>query len=425
MQPVSESSVQESLDHLFRHRSGQMVSVLSRIFGFEKLDLIEDAVQDALVSALRNWPYSGYPENRSAWLIQVAKNRVLDRLKSKSSSHEALVDIDVPDDKNDPALFYSSEISEDQLRMIFACCHPAIPPDSRVALTLKVVSGFNVPEIARAFLAKEDSIAKMITRAKQKLRDNNVQLEMPAPSEISARLETVVKVLYLMFNEGYAASEGAELVRKDLCFEAIRLCELLARHPVANTPKINALAALFLFQGARLSSRYDNEGELLLMSEQDRGSWDKPMLVRAMRYLALSAGGDELSDYHLEAEIASVHALADNYEATDWRRILQCYELLQKRKFSPVVELNRIIVMAKLEGDKKALAELEKFREDPQLKNYNLFYTTQGYLLAAIGERAKAAACYRVAISLTANEPVRRFIQKKIAELSTEISEDR
>ena len=414
----NENTVQDSVDHLFRHHAGQMVSILSRIFGLEKLDMIEDAVQDALVAALKTWPYSEFPENPRAWLIETAKNRMLDRLRrNKKLPHD---DIDaagdtLPDLTAATADFYfANEISEDQLRMIFACCHPAIPPDSQVALTLKIVSGFNAAEIARAFLAREDSVAKMITRAKQKLRENNVQLEMPPPAEIPARLDTVAKVLYLIFNEGYTASEGAELVRKDLCFEAIRLCSFLAGHPVTNMPRINALTALFLFQGARLSSRYDHEGELLILSAQDRTLWDKTMIARGFNYLRLSASGDELTEYHLEAEIAAVYVSAENFETINWRHILECYELLQQRKFSPVVELNRIIVLAKIHGAGKALEELSKFEEDHKLKDNNLFHITRAHFLAETGKNVEAISSYKTALNLTHNEPVRRFLNKKI-----------
>lgn len=414
----NENTVQDSVDHLFRHHAGQMVSVLSRIFGLEKLDMIEDAVQDALVAALKTWPYSEFPENPRAWLIETAKNRMLDRLRrNKKLPHD---DIDAAEDTlpdlaaAEVDVYFANEISEDQLRMIFACCHPAIPPDSQVALTLKIVSGFNAVEIARAFLAREDSAAKMITRAKQKLRENNVQLEMPPPAEIPARLDTVAKVLYLIFNEGYTASEGAELVRKDLCFEAIRLCTFLAGHPVTNMPRINALTALFLFQGARLSSRYDHDGELLILSAQDRSLWDKTMIARGFNYLRLSASGDELTEYHLEAEIAAVYASAENFEAIDWRHILECYELLQQRKFSPVVELNRIIVLAKIHGAGKALEELSRFEEGHKLKDNNLFHITRAHFLAETGKNAEAISSYKTAINLTHNEPVRRFLNKKI-----------
>jgi RNA polymerase sigma-70 factor, ECF subfamily len=421
-----ENSVQESVDHLFRHYAGQMVSVLSRIFGIGHLDLIEDAVQDALVAALKTWPYNGFPQNQKAWLIETAKNRVLDRLRwSKRFYGEDISEADfaLPVFNDQSETYFAHEISEDQLRMIFACCHPVIAPDAQVALTLKIVGGFSVAEIARAFLAKDDAIAKMLTRAKQKLREKQVELEMPEPGEISARIGAVAKVLYLMFNEGYAASEGEELVRTDLCFEAIRLCSLLAAHPATGTPKINALAALFLFQAARLPARSDTHGELLILSAQDRSLWDQAMIARALEYFRLSATGDELTDIHLEAEIASVYALAKTYDTTDWPRILECYKLLQERNFSPVVELNRIIVAGELYGAQKALAELDSLEASGALKDHNLYYTTRAHFLAARDKKDEAALAYRRAIELTHNEPTRRFLEKKLAELEIVESE--
>jgi RNA polymerase sigma-70 factor (ECF subfamily) len=379
-------------------------------------------VQDALVAALKTWPYSEFPKNPRAWLIETAKNKMLDRIRrDKNLPHDEIESAEnlLPYLNEETDVYFANEISEDQLRMIFACCHPAIPPDSQVALTLKIVSGFSISEIAHAFLAKDDAITKMINRAKQKLRENGIQLEMPQPGEIPGRLEAVAKVLYLMFNEGYSAFEGTELIRKDLCYEAIRLCTFLARHNVTNTPKINALAALFLFQGARLTSRYDSHGELLILAEQDRELWDKEMLGRALHFMMLSASGDELSNYHLEAEIASAYALAETYDDTQWHRILECYELLEKRNSSPIVELNKIIVMGKIHGAQFALAELDKFEEDHKLKEHNLFHVTQAHFEADIGKTEKAIASYQKAIALTRNKPVQRFLKKKIELLSS------
>ena len=239
MEAVTHNSIRESLDHLFRLHAGQMVSILSHIFGLENLDMIEDAVQDSLLAAMKTWSYAGIPDNPRAWLIQVSKNRVLDRLRY-NKKFENVEDTQVQLDQaikvfdSHDAIYFANEVGEDQLRMIFACCHPAIHPDSRVALTLKIVGGFRVSEIARAFLASDESIAKMLTRARYRLRSGNIVLEIPPPTDVPSRIDTVLKVIYLMFNEGYAASEGDELIRRDLCLEAIRLCELLSEHPVTS-----------------------------------------------------------------------------------------------------------------------------------------------------------------------------------------------
>jgi RNA polymerase sigma factor (sigma-70 family) len=419
---INHNSIRESLDHLFRQHAGQMVSILSHIFGLRNLDMIEDAVQDSLVTAMKTWSYAGIPDNPRAWLVQVSKNRILDRLRYD----KRFQNVDETQDQLDHALkvfdshdsiYFASEMGEDQLRMIFACCHPAIPPDSRVALTLKIIGGFRVSEIARAFLASDESIAKMLTRARHRLRSENIVLEIPPPSDVPSRIDTVLKVIYLMFNEGYAASEGEELIRRDLCHEAIRLSELLAEHPITTSPAVHALTALLLFQASRLDSRCRSDGELLLLSEQDRAQWDNQMINRAFHHFMGSASGDELSDYHLEAEIAACHATAKSYDDTRWEQIHKCYELLQCRKFSPVVELNRIIVLARIEGAAKGLEELGKIQENEKLKDYNLFHITRASFLSEIGRNNEAADCYKKAINLTQNETVKRFLCGKMNSL--------
>lgn len=422
-QSVHESPVHETVDHLFRRHAGQMVAVLSRIFGLERLDLIEDAVQDALIAALKTWPFTGFPDNPQAWLIQVSKNKMLDRFR-RARRWASLDDGDDAIEKAlhsvtaEPTIFFSNEVAEDQLRMIFACCHPAIPPDAQVALTLKTVGGFGVSEIASAFLAKEDAVARMLSRAKQKLREGSIRLEIPIPDEIPARLDAVLKVLYLMFNEGYAASQGDELLRQNLCIEAIRLVELLAEHPLTRHPKTQALATLLLFLAARFSSRLDEAGELLLLADQDRRRWDRRLIERGMYRLRLSASGDELSSYHLEAEIAGCHTLATDFASTDWVRILDCYNQLRTLKYSPVVELNRIIALAQVEGPHRALSELDQLSTDPKLQAYHQLFIAKAYFLSKTGDAAGAKGAYAHALGLTRNDSVQRFLQKRIDSLA-------
>jgi len=411
------NSLNDSLDHLFRHHAGQMVSVLSRVFGVRHIDLIEDAVQDALVAAMRKWPYSEVPRNPRAWLTEAAKNRVLDGLRrdAKSSSIDE-GDFDLPSaGALDGDVRFDGEFGEDQLRMIFACCHPSIAPDSQVALTLKVVGGFSVAEIARAYLANEESIAKMLTRAKRKLRSGSVPLEIPAGSVLSERLDAVLKILYLMFNEGYGASGGDEFVRRDLCFEAIRLIELVARHPSTTSPKVHAAAALFLLQAARFPARTDNAGELILLADQDRTVWNKKFIDLGLRHLRLSARGDEISAFHLEAEIAAIYSTGPDFASTDWERILECYTLLQEISFSPVAELNRAIVMGRLQGPEEGLAALEASVARHDVARYNLLHITRGHLLAELGRVNEAARSFERALELTRNNAVRRFIQRRLS----------
>lgn len=413
-----DDNIRESIDHLFRRYAGQMVSILTRTFGVQHLELIEDSVQDALVAAMKSWPFKGEPQNARAWLTETAKNRVIDNLRRGSRSAEIADDIATETIADQTKL--AGEIDEDELRMIFACCHPAISPDAQVALTLKTVGGFSVAEIARAFLSNDEAVAKMLTRAKAKLRESVSALEIPSQNELAERRDAVLKVLYLMFNEGYAASEGDELVRKDLCFEAIRLASIVAAHPRTAAPKVHALLALFLFQAARLETRIDGTGELLLLEDQDRSLWDQTMLSAALSYFHLSAAGEELSDYHLESEIAAVHALAPTFAETDWTRIVECYDELQQRKFSPVVELNRIVALEKLHGPETAQIQLQSLASSADLDSFNLFHITNAHLLYSLGHAEDAVAEFQIALNQTANRPVRRFIEQKIDKIADE-----
>ena len=411
-----QAEIRDSLDHLFRRHAGQIVSVLARRFGYQNLELIEDSVQDALVAAMKKWPFTGEPENARAWLIETAKNRLIDQFRRIARS-EAISERAEQFSKDAIEATLAGEIEDDELQMIFACCYPTIPPDSQVALTLKTVGGFSVSEIARAFLSNNEAIAKMLTRAKAKLRENALSFELTSQDELSTRRDAVLKVLYLMFNEGYAASEGDELVRKDLCFEAIRLALIVALHPKTRLPKVNALLALFLFQAARLETRIDQNGELLLLEDQDRSRWNQAMLAEGLKQFRLSASGNELSNYHLEAEIAAVHALASDFDSTDWTRILECYDALQKRKFSTIAELNRIVAIEKVKGTKAAIAALDFLSENHDLSRNVIYQLTRGHLNALSNDKANSISAFTSAIELSKNEPVRRYLARRIVKI--------
>lgn len=417
----SEILVNESVDHLFRHDIGQMISVLTRIFGMAKLDLVEDALQVSLMRALNQWTFKGIPKNPKAWLIQVAKNHMLDRLRRDNKSvsfenefrqtDEYASKVDFSD-----SVYFKDEIFEDQLQMIFACCHHSIPIDSQIALTLKTVGGFSVTEISNAFLAKKDAIAKMVVRAKKRLKDHSVSLEIPGPEKIPKRLSAVLKVLYLMFNEGYTASAGDELVRTDLCYEAIRLTKLLAKHRMTSQPKVNALMALFLFQASRLHARRADDGALLILAEQDRSLWNKQMIGEGLRYFRKSASGNEVSEYHLEAEIASYHVLSKSFSSTDWKSLIKAYEELLNRKPSPIVALNKAFAVSQIDGAEAALIEIDGLK-DKTLTNYYPFHITKGELFLQTGKYAEAIKSYKNAIQLTNNEPIKRFVRAKIKKI--------
>jgi RNA polymerase sigma-70 factor (ECF subfamily) len=431
MSPIDASAVHASVDHLFRRRAGQMVASLTRVFGLEHLQAVEDAVQDALLQALRLWPYRGMPDDPTAWLAAVARNRVLDRLRRHGTWRNKLPEIDRAvrsmtgaspgvwrgAGPGERALF-DAELGDDQLRLMFACCHPAIPRSGQVALTLKTVGGFSTAEIARAFLSREATVAQRLVRAKRKLRENDAQLEVPAPLELPQRLDAVLEVIYLLFNEGYSALEGEAAVRTDLCHEAIRLAALLTAHPSTSSPKAHALAALLYFQSSRLATRTDAAGELLLLEQQDRARWDRVRIAHGLRHLAASAHGNEVSPLHLEAEIAACHTLAPSFAATDWTRILECYDRLLARRASPVVALNRAIALRHLEGPSKALEEVLRLEEEPALADYFPYWAARAELLRLTGRHDEMVSACRRALELSASAPVRRFLIRRLNEPS-------
>ena len=403
------SEIATLVDHLFRREAGRMVAVLTRILGPAHLDLAEDVVQEALAQALRIWPFRGVPENPAAWLVQVAKNRALDALRRDASllRKEEEIRSWAASASGEPG----GEELDDQLRMIFICCQPAVPAEARVALTLKTVGGFGVPEIARAFLVKEATMAQRLVRAKHRIRQAKLPFEVPPPRELPAALDSVLEVLYAMFNEGYSTHQGEELVRRDICLEAIRLVRLVAGHPALDTPRTHALAALLHLQGARLAARVDAEGNLLLLAEQDRSAWDRRMIADGFRHLDRAAQGDQLSVYHLEAGIAAIHASGSE---TDWPHILRLYDALLEIKPSPVVALNRAVALAMVEGPEAGLAALEPIRLD----DYYLLSATQGELYARAGRREEAAKAFRLALGMICPEPVRRRLTDRLRELA-------
>lgn len=391
-----------------------MVAVLTRILGPAHLDLAEDVVQEALAQALRTWPFRGVPQNPAAWLVQVAKNRALDALRRDASlarlapkEEEIRSWAASPDEPG-------REDLDDQLRMIFICCQPAVPAEARVALTLKTVGGFGVPEIARAFLVKEATMAQRLVRAKHRIRQAKLPFEVPPPRELPAALDSVLEVLYAMFNEGYSTHQGEKLVRRDICLEAIRLVRLVVDHPALDTPRTHALAALLHLQCARLAARVDAEGNLLLLSEQDRSGWEKEMIAAGFRHLDRAARGDQLSAYHLEAGIAAVHASAASDRETDWPHILRLYDALLEIKPSPVVALNRAVALAMVEGPEAGLAALAPILLD----DYYLLPATQGELYARAGRREEAAEAFRRALGMVCPEPVRRRLAERLRELA-------
>jgi RNA polymerase sigma-70 factor (ECF subfamily) len=417
--------VRELVEHLFRHEAGQMLATLTHVFGLANLELAEEVVQDALLQALRRWPFQGIPDNPRAWLLRAARNKALDLLRRQAAlrsrepelerrlrdREERLGVAGPPDD---------GELADEQLAMIFACCAPALPPEARVALTLKAVSGFGVAEIARAFLADEPTIAQRLVRAKRRIREAGITLALPAPAELPGRLDSVLQVLYLLYNEGYGAHAGEDLVREDLCGEAIRLAQLLASRPDTGLPRAHALLALFCFQSARLGTRVDPEGNLLLLADQERSRWDPGLLALGVSQLERAAWGDELSEYHLQAAIAAAHATSPSFAETDWPLLLSLYDQLLVLAPSPVVALNRAIALSMVGGPAAALASLDELGDGAAMKNYRLLPAVRADFLRRLGRTAEAADCYRQALAYQCTEPERRFLLRRIESLQVE-----
>jgi RNA polymerase sigma-70 factor (ECF subfamily) len=409
------------VDHLFRRQSGHLVAALARQLGPQHIALAEDAVQDALVRALQQWSFGGVPERPEAWLFQVARNRALDRLRHDTmAGHKAPVLAHHLAGESQPPevrLRHEAEpIEDDELGLMFLACSPALSPATRVALTLKLVGGFSANEVARAFLAKPSAVAQRLVRARRQLQDAEDSFGVPSGAELSARLGSVQESIYLMFNEGYAATAGDALIRQDLADEAIRLGRLLATHPDTGVPASWALLALMLLHAARFPARVGSESELFLLRDQERSRWDRGRIAEGIRSLDRASAGDVVSRYHLEAGIAACHAVAPNWDDTDWRQVLALYDDLLELTGSPVVALNRAIARARVDGPAAGLADLEGVADDPLLAGYHLLPSVEAALWREAGDLPRAAAAYQRALALARSTPERRWLARQLEE---------
>ncbi len=409
-------------DHLFRHEAGKLVSVLTGIFGINRLQLAEDVVQESLIRALRTWPYIGVPKNPAAWLTQTAKNLALDVIRREKLFHDkepqivAFMQQWPSESAAGESPIFENEIRDGRLRLMFACCHPALSAEDQTALALKTLCAFSPAEIGKAFLTSEAAIAKRLTRAKQKIRDEHIPFEIPAGDALSPRLDGVLQTIYLLFNEGYKASSGDHLIREELCREAIRLASLLAEHPAGNQPRTHALVALMLLNAARLPARTDPEGNILRLKEQDRSTWNQELIARGMQHLSMSAAGDELTTYHLQAAIAACHCVASDYLSTDWRKILSLYDQLLQLNDSPVFALNRAVAVANVRGPQAGIEAVEKIRNGNQLKSYYLLYAVLGEFEEQLHHFSAAIDNFRKALDLTELASERSFLSKRLQE---------
>lgn len=415
----SEAKVSQIVEHLFRQEAGKMTSALTGSFGLRNLELVEDAVQ----GALRLWPYRGVPPNPAGWLMQVARNNAIDHVRRDIRWREREEQVAREQDCSNPpdriTDISEEDIRDDQLRMIFACCHPAIAPEAQVALTLKILCGFSVGEIAHGFLVSPETIAKRLTRARQRLQKSAIPFEIPSAAALTSRLDSVLEVLYLLFNEGYNASQGEELIRRDLCEEAIRLTTLLQEHPAGDVPRTHALLALLLLQTARFSARLNAAGEILLLAEQDRAAWNHAVITRGMLHLERARAGETVSEFHLQAGIAACHSTAETYEATDWKKILFFYDLLLELNSSPVVALNRAVVLFKVHGPEAGLIAIRQINTLDAMKNYYLYYAVLGELCLASKRSKEARESFECALRLTSIPAEENFLRARLRTLPT------
>jgi RNA polymerase sigma factor (sigma-70 family) len=419
-------NVDQLVDHLFRQEFGRMVSRLARILGAPRLAMAEDAVQYAMLQALQLWPYQGAPEFPQAWLAKVAYYRALDVLKRErklrfyddEKEFELRNQIEeLQSTGTGEALRFSQEVADERLALIFVCCHPALPRPASVALTLKVVCGFGIEEIARAFLSTETAITQRLVRAKRMIRDEALRCEVPDPEQLDERLGAVLEVLYLLFTEGYAATAGDRLIKNDLCTEAIRLAESLVENSATARPECHALLALMLFQAARLPARTDALGDLLLLEEQDRSLWDRPMIHLGLLHLEQAAQGDKLSAYHLQAEIAAMHSTTEHFTLTNWENILALYDLLREKQPTPVVLINRAVAVAQVKGPAAGLNALKAIPVDSQLERYPFLHAAEGEFHRRLGHLGEAEISFQRALDFARTEPQQRFLLRKLAAL--------
>jgi len=397
-----------------------MVAVLTRIFGVHNLSLAEDVVQDAFCRALEVWSIRGMPENPSAWLIATAKNRALDVLRRQRTARTfapelgRLLETEWTLAPIVQELFEPEAIKDDQLRMMFSCCHPRLPEEAQVALVLHILCGFSTSEIAAAFVSSRAAIEKRISRAKKVLAGSKTLFDLSGSAALPARLSAVHRALYLLFSEGYHGASPESAVRTDLCHEAMRLAALLLQNPITATPATYALSALMCLDAARLPGRLDSAGNLSSLFDQDRSLWDRQLLAEGQKLLELSATGSELTAYHLEAAIAFAHTSAPSAEATDWAAIVSLYDRLMAIGRSPIVALNRAIAVAQYQGPERGLEEIRAIPGSQRLALYPFYHAALGVFELRSSRPAIAAEHFRAALALARNPMERHFLENRL-----------
>ena len=408
-------------EHYFRHEFGRLVAALSRRFGMHRVELCEDAVQTALLRAVQSWPQRELPDNTSAWLYRVALNEVLGALRRAKRIDASVEEAgEVPDETQvEAAVYLEHEVTDDQLRMLFVCVHPGIPRESQLVFALRILCGFSVEEIALRLFQSDEAIYKRLQRARGALREHIEDVETPGIEELSNRLPAVLEIVYLLFTEGYSSAQPDKLIRHELCEEAIRLGQLLEQHAVGSAPEVAALLALMYFDAARLDSRVDGTGGLLLLEEQDRSLWDRDLIQIGLSYLQCSARGAVFTRYHAEAAIAAEHCLASTYKETRWNEIARLYQMLESVSPSPINTLNRAIAIAEWQCPEAGLALLEPLKPPPWLAGYYLWDATLGELYRRCENRERATTHLTRALEAAPTHAERALLRRRLEACTT------
>jgi RNA polymerase sigma factor (sigma-70 family) len=406
---------QELIPHLFRTEFSKIAAVLVKHLGIGHMEAAEDITSETFLSALETWSYKGIPENPTAWLYVVAKNKAKNYLSREKVFLKKIVPEIKHADSLEPEIdidLSEKNISDSQLQMLFAICHPSIPPESQTGLALRILCGFGIDEIANAFLTNKETVNKRLYRAREKLRTENIPIEFPGKAELPARLDAVLMTLYLLFNEGYYSESHDVILREDLCFDAMRLVKLLIDHEPTNLPKVNALLSLMCFHASRFAARKNEKGEIILYEDQDESLWNRELITRGAYFLHLASTGNKLSRYHLEANIAYWHTIKED-TSDKWENILQLYNHLLVLEYSPVAALNRTFVLSKVKGKETAIEEAEKLK----LTDNHYYFTLLGELYTGIDHK-KAKENFEKAIALAKTNSDRQAIQKRLSALT-------
>jgi len=405
----------DTVDAIYRSDSRHVLATLIRLLG--DFDLAEEALHEAFTAAIEQWPRDGVPTNPRAWLVSTGRFKAIDSMRRRARFDASVAEIAerLHAAASDPSEYDDETVKDDRLRLIFTCCHPALSPDAQVALTLREVCGLTTEEIARAYLTSAATLAQRIVRAKSKIRDARIPYQVPAPAELANRLDSVLEVVYLVFNEGYSASSGASLTRADLSGEAIRLGRLLLE--LLPEPEAAGLLALMLLQESRRAARTSQAGDLILLEDQDRSLWNRAYIAEGLALVQQSLSSRRFGPYTLQAAIAAVHAEAPTASATKWAQIVGLYDLLARAAPSPVIELNRAVAVAMRDGPAAGLELIDAILARGELANYHLVHSARADLCRRLGKAADARAAYERALALTHQAPERRFIERRLQQL--------